>query len=445
MCGIVGVWNARKAAELTVVGLHANQHRAIDYAGIVSTDGYNLFRERGPGLARQVFNREMLNALHGKAAIGHIRYPTVDNDPNDVRDNIQPIMGVYQGAQFAVAHNGNITNEVELREHLKDVRLATTMDSEWIVKLLEKYDTGNIEADIITVAKLLKGSFSLLFLFKDRLIALVDPSGCRPLSWGMNGNDSVYLSSETCAFPNLNATYIGDILPGTIHSWTAEGHQEIKYVPAKEKKCRFEGIYFSHHVSRVFGENLSQWRLAYGKKLEEVHPAIGADFVTPIPDSSNFIAMGYASSGRSGVYYPAIARSHYVGRSFIAAEHLNRSEIVVQKFNFSADDIAGKSVVVVDDSIVRMTTIPIVVKKLFELGAREVHVRIACPPIKFPCKYGVDMRKSKDLAAANYSQEEIRQMVGATTLEFLPLSDLRTLSDNPDSFCYACMDGKYWD
>lgn len=445
MCGIVGVWNARKAAELTVVGLHANQHRAIDYVGIVTTDGYNLFRERGPGLARQVFTDKMLNALHGKAAIGHIRYPTVDNDPKDVRDNIQPIMGVYRGSQFAVAHNGNITNGEEVAKHLQGVRLATTMDSEWIVRLLEKYASGDVEADIITVAKLLKGSFSLLFLFRDRMIALVDPSGCRPLSWGKNGDEGIYVSSETCAFPNLNAVHVGDIEPGTMHVWAAGGHRVEHYARAHPKHCRFEGIYYSHPSSRVFDENISRFRVALGKALEELYPVPGADLVTPVPDSSNFIAMGYASSGRSGEYYPVITRNHYVGRSFIAAKHLNRSDIVAQKFNFTANEIVGKSIVVIDDSIVRSTTLPIIVEKLREMGAREVHVRIGCPPIKYPCKYGVDIRSRDELVAAKYTEEEIRELTGATTLKYMMLDRLRSLSQKPNSFCYACMDGKYWD
>lgn len=444
MCGIAGVWNARKAAELTVVGLHANQHRAIDYAGIVSTDGQNIFRHGGKGLARQAFSDETLNKLHGRAALGHIRYPTVLDAKDDTRDNIQPIQGNYDGVSFAIAHNGNLTNEAELMGFLPGLKRSTSMDSEYFLRLIERGYTGHLEDDIITAVSKLKGSYCFGILFPDRLIVIRDKTGCRPVSIGKLG-ESYFFSSESCAFPNLGAEYIGDVEAGTMVTFSDAGMKVRRFAKPDEKKCRFEAIYFSHPSSRVFDENVTRFRMAMGVALEEAHPVPGADIVTAIPDSSNFIADGFARSGRSGVRLQVILRNHYVGRTFIAADHLKRSSDVAQKFNFTTEEIAGKKIVVIDDSIVRGTTLPKIVSTLRELKAREVHVRIGCPPIMHPCRYGVNTPTYEELAAVKYSRREIQEQTGADSLEYLPLEILKTLSPKPESFCFACMDGKYWD
>jgi amidophosphoribosyltransferase len=436
----MGVWNARKAAELTVVGLHANQHRAIDFAGMVTSDGHHLYRERGPGIVRQVFTSEMLNKLHGKDAIGHTRYPTVTDDKT--RDNIQPIIGSYDGKEFALAHNGNITNADQIRAEFPKGTFATSMDSECIVRLLEENYTGNWDADLKLVLSKLQGSYSLCILLDDRLVAVRDPSGCRPLSMGRRGT-SIFFSSETCAFPNLEATYECDVEAGTIVTVSETGVATEKYASKNERKCRFEGIYFAHPSSTVFGESVSRFRIAMGRKLEEEHPVPHADIVVGVPDSSTLIAMGYGSSGRSGMHFPAIFRNHYVGRTFIAGEHLRKTE-VVQKFNFTTDEIKGKVVVVVDDSIVRGTTSKWIISVLRLLEAKEIHVRIGCPPITHPCKYGVNTRSQDELVAANTALDDICKNIGADSLRYLSLEGLRSLSPDPTSFCYACMDGKYW-
>jgi amidophosphoribosyltransferase len=441
MCGIFGVVGVRKAAELTVIGLHGNQHRAVDYVGIASSDGAEIFREVGIGLARQVFTKNTLDRLHGKDALGHIRYPTVADDKT--RENIQPVVGTYGAIPIAIAHNGNLTNVDELKELIPAAKLTTSMDTELILRLLETRPSGDFETDLVRVLGLLEGSFSLGILLPNRLIAVRDRHGNRPLSIGrLNGGHCV--SSETCAFPNVGAEPLCDVEPGTMVSIRYDGIDIKRFAEPDERKCRFEGIYFSHPASRVFGEEIGQFRITIGQALERLFPVPEADIVTPIPDSSNFIAMGYAASGKSGKYFPVIARSHYVGRTFIAATQAKRDIEVAQKFAFSAGEIAGKTIVVVDDSIVRGTTMPKIVAKLRQLGAKAIHVRIGSPPITHPCIYGINTPTREELMASSLNIDDMRGKINADSLEFLPLETLKTLSPNPSTFCFACMSGDYW-
>lgn len=441
MCGIVGVYGAKKAAELDVVGLHANQHRARDKAGVVSTDGHHMYRERVEGVVRN-FTAEMLDRLHGKAAIGHIRYPTVSDDKT--RDNTQPLVGQFAGNPIAIAHNGNLTNLAELEKLVPAEKRSTSMDSEYILRLLEADESDEIDVALPRVLSLLKGSFELLILMTDRLIAVRDPQGNHPLSIGRDG-DSFFVSSESCAFPILKAEYLGDIQPGTYVTMTDFGVANMtRYASPDNKQCYFEKIYFSHPASRVFGENVGRFRIRLGQKLEERHPVPGADVVIGVPDSANFIAMGYGQSGRSGTYFPAIIRSHYVGRTFIAALQAMRDEEVAQKFAFSVDEIRGKRVVIVDDSIVRGTTMPKIVGALRFIGAKEVHVRIGSPPIAHPCRYGINTPTYEELISHHLSPDQIRDKMGADSLHFLPIEDLRSLAEKPEDYCYSCMTGQYW-
>lgn len=445
MCGIFAVYNARKAAELCVMGLHSIQHRARDYAGIVSSDGLRLYRESGEGIARQVFStKKVMDRLHGKSALGHIRYPTVKDSITMGRlfsknwwksaflfftgklkyINTQPIVGKYNGVPIAIAHNGNLTNVDELKALVSSDKILSSMDTEYILRLLEACGTGKIEADLACVFSLLKGSFSLGILLPDRLIAVRDKSGNRPLSIGKSG-DSYFVSSETCVFPNMKAGYVCDVEAGTMVSIDKNGMTMIRLSPKVERKCRFEGIYFSHPSSRIFEENVSKFRMKDGRKLEKLFPVVGADIVTPIPDSSNAIAMGYGESGRSGKYFPVIIRNHYVGRTFIAADQAKRNAEIAQKFTFNADDIKGKSIVVIDDSIVRGSTLPKIVDMLRWLGAKEVHVRIGSPPIKHPCCYGVNTPTYGELISAELSPSEIRDVWELIRLSFYPLKFLK--------------------
>ena len=443
MCGLFGIYNVKKAAELTVIGLHGNQHRAIDYAGIVSSDGVHFYRERGEGIARNVFTADMLNRLHGLAAVGHIRYPTVNDDKT--RDNTQPIVGRYNDGPIAIAHNGNLTNRDELEKLIPVSKLATSMDTEDILRLLEEHDTGDIIADLTKVTPVLKGSYAMCILLPDRLLALQDPSLNRPLSIGkLNGGYCV--TSETVALAALGATFCFSVDPGTIVTISDSGLETVRFAKPSRKRCRFESIYYSHPGSVLPGEpeSVGEFRIRLGAALEERAPVEGADIVTPIPDSANFIAMGYGKSGRSGILMPVIFRSHYAGRTFIAATQAIRDAEVAQKFSFGSEQIRGKSIVVVDDSIVRGTTLPKIVKMLWQLGAREVHVRIGSPPMRFPCMYGINTPTRGELVSANHSPSALCERVGATSLEFLPLAVLKSLSPDPDSYCFSCMTGEYW-
>jgi amidophosphoribosyltransferase len=472
MCAIFGVFGANsaggdaagnntrenivKAPSLTVTGLHNQQHRGTDYVGIVSTDGTHLYREAGPGLAHTFFTEERLCRLHGPHALGHLRYPTVADHCN--RDNTQPIVGRYGDWPIAVAHNGNITNVEKLREENPQVRLSTSLDTEWVLRLLEKHCTGSIRTDLRHICSLLKGSYALGILLPNQLIAVCDPSGNRPLSIGILADGRYVLASEDCTFPSVEAKKVCDVAPGTM---TIISSADIKHVSLSSaqpsllpesglKPCRFEGIYFGHPGSVIFGQQVAEFRVALGKALEEESPVPGADIVAPIPDSAIFIAMGFGESGHSGRFFPAITKNHHVGRTFIVPSQDARDTAVSRKFIFNTSYIAGKNIVLVDDSVVRGTTLPKVVGVLRKLGARQVHVRIGSPPIKHPCKYGINTPTSTELLAAEMSVDEIRQHVGADSLAFLSLDRLKSLtnvsngSNGSSGFCYACMDGSYW-
>jgi amidophosphoribosyltransferase len=441
MCAIFGAVAVRKAAELTVIGLHANQHRAVDYAGVVTSDGIYFYKETGDGLVRRVFTKTKLDRLHGKDALGHLRYPTVADDP--LRDNKQPITGIYGRRPIAIAHNGNLTNVPRLRELTAGLKMSTSMDTEYILRLLEARHTGNLEDDLVSVLSLLEGSFALGILLPNLLIAVRDRFGNRPLSIG-NLDGGYCISSETCAFPNVGAELIGDVEPGTMVFIDRSGMRIKRFAGPCEKKCRFEGIYYGHPASRIFGEEVGRFRMKIGRALESAFPVPEADIVIPVPDSAIFIGMGFAESGRSGTYFPAITRNHYVGRTFIAATQAKRDTEVAQKFTFAASEIKGKNIVVVDDSIERGTTMPKIVGQLRQLGAKAIHLRIGSPPIPHSCTYGINTPTTEELIASSLSPSEMCRQFGADSLEFLPLDTLKQLSPNPGSFCFACMDGNYW-
>lgn len=445
MCGIFGVFGANKAAELAMMGLHGIQHRATEFAGIATTDGTYLYRHAGPGLARQVFkDQKTLDRLHGRHALGHIRYGTSQKTRDDeYRDNTQPILGYYGGTQFALAHNGNLPDTQDLQKKLGR-SLMTTMDSEYLVRLLEKWQTGNIVADLRRLMTALRGSYALCLLFPDKMVAVQDPTHCRPLSLGTY-EDGYFICSESCGFDGVDAKFERELFPGEI--LVIEAPNGPRSWPAPESKlrhCLFELNYFSHPASQVFGRNVEDYRLALGKALEEYCPAHGADIVTPVPDSANLIAKGFSSTGRSGAYQMLMWRSHYVGRSFIEESQVERDTTVANKFTFAPRAIEGKKVVVVDDSIVRGTTTRRIVRKLRQYGAKEVHLRIATPPIEHPCRYGIDTPTYEELISAGKTPVQIREELGADSLLFLPLEVQKKLTAAPKDFCFACMDGQYW-
>lgn len=446
MCGLCGVIRARKAAELVAIGLHHNQHRAVDAAGIVASNGHYLFRERGNGIVNKAFDGDMLNRLHGMAAIGHIRYATSGKEEDDKKyDNVQPIVGHFHGEQIAVAHNGNLTNVSELARFVAPSELTTTTDTEYILRLLEHEQSHDIEHALCNVLKMLRGSFELLIQLPDRIIAVRDPQGNHPLSIGRDG-EAYFVSSETCAFPSVGATHIGEVEPGTFVTFREAGEPvTTTYAASRKKQCVFELVYYAHPASTVFGHRVGRFRQRLGRKLEEEFGVPESELVLGIPDSANFIAMGFGASGRSGEYYPAINRHHYVGRTFIAANQAHRDEEVANKFTFSAEEVADRIVVLIDDSIVRGTTLRKVITVMRSMRAKEVHVRIASPPFRHPCRYGINTKSYDELIANQKTVDGIREEIGADSLRYLTIEGLREVVGNSNEFCFACMDGQFWD
>jgi amidophosphoribosyltransferase len=445
MCGFVAIKGVRKAAELAVVGAHELQHRARTYAGAVSCDGQNFYHHAGAGLARQVFSDGRLDRLHGMDALVHLRYPTVAGGKG--RDNTQPVYGIYGGKPFAVGHNGNLTNTNELASLLPEsIKMATALDTEYIVKLIEHNQSGDIKADLAKVFSMLKGSFALAVLTPEMLIAVQDKSSCHPLSIGQL-EEGYCISSEKCAFPIMGARHLFDVEAGSMVIISDRGLKTVQFAEPQQRKCVFELLYNSHPASKVFGVGVARFRYQVGVELERLFPTPGSIdvIITPVPASGNPYAHGFAKSGRSGELCEVMYRNHYVGRTFNAATQALRDEEVSRKFIFDADEVKGKRVVVLDDSIVRGTTLPKIIAMLWNLEAKEVHVRIGTPAIKHICRYGIYMDEDEtDLISAKFTPAEICRRMGATSLEFLPLENLKALLSDPGNFCYACMDGKFW-
>lgn len=445
MCAITAVWNAPKAAELAYYGLHKQQHRAVEYAGIVSSDGINPYRYAKAGIVQDVFDQDILDQLHGPYAIGHLRYKTVKDEPS--RDNTQPLLGYRDNRFVAMAHNGNITNVAQLESQLDgQTILATSIDTELI---LRRFCGLTMISPIEALTRALegvRGSYSLAVLLPDALIAVRDPSGNRPLSLGHRPDGSIFVASETCAYEGVEATYLRDVRPGEmviINNRGIESRQLPEWSKGRRALCYFEKIYYAFPGSMIFDEYVSVFRYRLGQKLQECCPVPGAHVVIPVPDSAKFIAQGYAASGRSGRFAEGLLRHHYIGRSFIEGDQYLRSWRATRKFSTVPSEVDGNIVVVVDDSIVRLTTMPLIVRLLRQAGAREVHARIACPPITHSCHYGIDTPTREELAAAMMTISEMRDRTEADSLEFLPMEALRELSDRPNDFCYACMDGNY--
>ena len=448
MCGLFAAFKAKKAAELTCLGLQAQQHRAEDFAGIITSDRHNSFRYTGAGRVSQVFDQEKLDRLHGRSALGHIRYPTVDDDPS--RDNTQPIIAIYGNGYVAIGHNGNLTNTDLLKRELKgSAPLATSMDTECILRLFCGAGTGDIITDLEHALNHVRGTYSLAMLFTDPecLLLVRDPSGNRPLWIGRDG-ESWFAASETVALQKIGATIVRTVRGGEAVIISEEGLSSylLRGLPVTPRaECIFEDIYYLHPASWTGdGVSASEFRLNLGKKLAEIFPVPGAELIIGVPSSADLIGRGYARAlHKSELCMPGLVRSNYVGRSFIAVNQALREAIADIKFSVDGYFVRNKSIVVVDDSIVRGTTIKKIVKMIFSHGAREVHVRIGCPLIAHPCRYGIDIPTYAELAAAVKSPDEIRLEVGATSLEWLPIEALRELVRFPDDHCFACMTGQY--
>ncbi len=435
------VSGSSNAARLTFLGLYALQHRGQESAGLVAIDRDRHTRShRGMGLVSEVFEDETIERLTGDTAIGHVRYSTAG--ASDLR-NAQPVLVNYRHGALALAHNGNFTNASTLRDELTEAGaiFQTDSDSEVVIHLIARSSSADEAERILEALSRITGAFALVLAADDTLYAARDPRGFRPLVLGRLG-DSAILSSETCGLDIIGADFVRDIAPGEIvrikHGVVeAAGWLE----PATPAPCMFELVYFSRPDSTVWGVSVDAARRAFGRQLAREHPA-EADCVFSVPDSSNSAALGYAEE--SGIPFElALIRNHYVGRTFIHPTQSGRDFKVRVKYNPVAEAIRGRRVVVVDDSLVRGTTSSGLVRMLRETGAREIHFRVASPPIRFPCYYGVDMPTKEELIGANHSVDEIRTLLGVDSLGYLSLEGMMGAVAETGPFCDACWTGQY--
>jgi amidophosphoribosyltransferase len=443
MCGIFGIYGNENAARITHLGLYALQHRGQESAGIVavSSDGAAQM-VRKMGLVSDGFEEERIRELHGPIAIGHTRYSTAGSS---TIDNAQPVFVRFRGGHIALAHNGNLTNAVEYRSALEAEGsiFASTMDSEVIVHRIAKARSAKPEEELAEALAGFEGAYSLVVVVGTTLLAARDPDGFRPLTMGRLGDAWVF-ASETCALDIIGATIVRDVEPGEIIAVDEHGMRSVKRPPAAElHRCVFEHIYFARPDSRVFGESVDRARRALGRQLALEQPAPSADLVFAVPDSSNAAALGYAEASRLRLEH-ALIRNHYVGRTFIQPTQEGRDAKVKVKYNAVREVLEGKSVVMVDDSIVRGTTTRGLVALLRSAGAREVHMRVSSPPITGPCYYGIDTPERAELIAANMSVADVGRAIGVDSLGYLSLEGLlKAVPGGPGGFCHACFSGQY--
>ncbi len=446
-CGVFGIYDHPEAANFTYLGLYSLQHRGQESAGIVSTDGEKLYSHREMGLVTEVFDGESISSLQGTTAIGHVRYSTTGSSNNK---NTQPLIMNYEKGELAVGHNGNLTNAKTLRHKLEKEGsiFQSTTDTEVIVHLIARSKEKTFLKRIIEALTQCKGAYSLVFLTPKGLVAARDPHGFRPLVLGKIDNSYV-VASETCAFELIGANYIREIEPGEIVFINESGIRSFKSLPKKQHKyCVFENIYFSRPDSFVQGRNIYQMRKSMGKQLAIESPA-NADIVVAVPDSGTPAAMGYAE--QLGIpFETGFLRSHYIGRTFIEPQQSIRNFGVKLKLSVIKEVIDGKKVVVVDDSIVRGTTSRKIVKMIRDAGAKEVHMRISSPPMKFSCYYGIDTPLKEELIAHSLEVEKIKDYITSDTLGYLSKEGITKAVTNGDksfnersNYCFACFDGNY--
>ncbi len=441
MCGIFGIYAPdREVARLTHFGLLALQHRGQESAGIAVLDDGHLMALREMGLVAQVFSEEKLRGLPGQAAIGHTRYSTTGGT---MWTNAQPNVQHGSRRAVAVAHNGNLTNTAELREELNaaGARLQSTSDTAAISALIAR-DEQPLEESIVAAMQKLEGAYSIVLLSEGKLAGFRDPLGIRPLALGRLEGDWL-LSSESCAFDLLGAELVREVAPGELVVVDDDGLHSIQALePIRQGAlCIFEFIYFARPDTRMAGVELHGARVRMGEHLAREAP-VEADVVMPIPDSGTPAAIGFARE--SGIpYNEGLIKNRYVGRTFIEPDQTLREHGIRTKFN-PLDELAGQRVVIVDDSIVRGNTTSKIVRMLFEAGATEVHVRISSPPVVSPCFYGIDMATPEELIASSRTVEEIRDLLGATSLAYLSLEGLQEATARPDeTFCRACLTRSY--
>jgi amidophosphoribosyltransferase len=437
----MGVFGHPHAAELTYLGLYALQHRGQESAGIVSSDGKSLFDVRGMGLVAEVFgDHSKFRGLAGNCAIGHVRYSTAGGS---TAANVQPLVMRTKDGPLAAAHNGNLVNARELRARLESegAIFQTDSDTELIVHLISRSQEASLAGRVAEALKQVRGAFSLLFLSKDEMVVARDPHGFRPLCLGGKG-DAVVAASETCAFDLTDASFVRDVQAGEIITVSARGMESFTYAPPSLHMCVFELIYFARPDSHVFGGSVDQKRRKLGKILAQEAPA-DADKVISVPDSSNTSALGYSRA--SGIKFDiGLIRNHYIGRTFINPSPFMRSFNARVKYNPVTGVLKDKRVVLVEDSIVRGTTLKKLAGLLRKAGVKEIHIRVASPPIRFPCFYGMDFPTRRELIAAWNTPEQIREYLGVDSLQYLSVEGMLTATyDDPGRYCTACFTGNY--
>ncbi len=444
-CGVFGI-QARGMKDLSQTcyfGMFALQHRGQESAGMAMGDGRRISRHTGMGLTTQVFNDDVLTALTGDVALGHVRYSTMGSN---VIENAQPFVGEHRSGPFALAHNGNLLNAVEMREelHTRGVEITGTSDTAVLTAFIADSQQATIEDAIIEAMHRASGAYSLGVITPTHLLAARDPQGVRPLSIGRINDCGWVIASETCALHTIGAKYVREVEPGELVSFS-NGDLEATQVmdPGRKASCIFEFIYFARPDSHIYGRSIYQSRVRMGHMLARQSP-VEADMVMGVPETGIPHAIGYAEV--SGIPFgEGFIKNRYIHRTFIAPSQRMRSLGVRMKLTPLREAVDGKRLVVVDDSIVRGTTTGPEMQLLREAGAREIHVRISCPPIKFPCFYGVDTSAgTSELIAARLSKEEIRKHIGADTLDFLNIRNLVKAVGLPkQNFCTACFDNDY--
>jgi amidophosphoribosyltransferase len=440
-CGLFGIFRHPEAANLTYLGLYALQHRGQESVGIATSSGERLQVHKSMGYVADSFDEATIARLNGTSAVGHVRYSTAGESG---LKNAQPILIDCAHGEIAICHNGNLVNARELRDALVDAGsiFQTTSDTEVLLHLYARSRAASVEDALVESISQAQGAFSLVLLTKDRLIAVRDPHGFRPLALGRLG-DSYIVCSETCALDLIDAEWIRDIEPGEVFIVGPEGTKSIRpFPPAPQAHCIFEHVYFARPDSYVFGKSVNEVRTELGRRLAAEQPA-DADVVVPIPDSGVCAAIGFAEAADLPLQMGLI-RNHYVGRTFIEPHQSIRHFGVRVKLNPVKSILQGRRVVLIDDSIVRGTTSRKIVKMVRAAGASEVHLRISCPPTISPCFYGVDTPQRSELIAATHSLEEIRRYIDADSLGYLGLDGmLSAVGSERSTYCTSCYTGRY--
>ena len=441
-CGIIGIYGTPEASIWAYHGIYSLQHRGQESAGIACSDGEKVYKHLGMGLVSDVFDEHVLDNLPGHIAIGHNRYSTTGSSNEQ---NIGPIVVNHRLGTIGVAHNGNLVNSHTLREKLENRGsiFQTTTDSEVILHLVAKSKKETIEEKILDAVTQIEGAFSLVFITRKKLIAVRDPNGFRPLALGKRG-DSVVFASETCAFDLIGVQYVRDVKCGEMLVVDENGLQSYNLKKkSNPKHCVFEFIYFSRPDSQIFNEYVDKTRRKLGKNLALENPC-DADIVISVPDSSNTAALGYAARSEAK-FEIGLIRNHYVGRTFIHPKQKLRDMNVRIKYNTVGGVIKDRRIIIVDDSIVRGTTLRALVKRLRNAGAKEVHVRVSSPPIKFPCFYGMDFPTKEELIANKKEVDDIKKYLGVDSLEYLSFDAMLNAmpKENGQDYCTACFSGDY--